>query len=478
LGLAPYGHTPISSKRQHRQPSSITTSQSWSRAHRIHMARKGSQPTQPAPEEQPRRSGRSKTLSQRAASNYSADQDDVSGTIPTSAAKKPKKQRQVSTLPNSAASQSGGDPPDKNDDTQRTPANDKSTGEPASGKKGDKTTKKRRNPDDNPDDAHPAKRLSNDEIKKLRKTIPTVTTSILQLQNDLGTIRTQVEKIESGVASKIEDCFKRYMPSGPKPSGQSSQSSRENSVENGIQPPPVHSPDVCKRWHWVERTQIAAICEGTFDIHNLPKLLRDDTARKRIRNRTVNGLVIPLDGGSIEFAEDATKLQSVFPTLQAFMTAFSIYISIRTTYAPAYAGPMLVWVERIHYYNSKGHRPGEKWPYVLNYIVDYFRLYQDASPEEWLKTDGELVSQHFAFSASPHEPAPPSLVKDQKSKLKPQNRNAAKFEQVCKNWNRPGGCQYQKKYGSSCPRLHQCWGCNDKSHTSSSCPTKPGLPPE
>ena len=196
--------------------------------------------------------------------------------------------------------------------------------------------------DTDPDDTNSAKRLSNDEIKKLRKTIPTITTSILQLQNDLGTIRTQVEKIESGVASKIEDCFKRYMPPGPKPSAQSAHSSRENSVEHGIQPSPVNSSDVCKRWHWVERTQIAAICEGSFDIHNLPKLLRDDSARKRIRNRTVNGLVIPLDGGSIEFAEDATKLQSIFPSLQAFMTAFAIYISIRSTYAPAYAGPMLV----------------------------------------------------------------------------------------------------------------------------------------
>ena len=123
------------------------------------------------------------------------------------------------------------------------------------------------------------------------------------------------------------------------------------------------------RWPWVDKTIIQSIADGEFDINSLPKLHREEAPRTRYTWKSTEGYCVPLDGGRPELVIGPTKMQSAFKDLATFLSAWLIYISIRSLFSPE-RGPVLTyWTERVVYYSQAGM----SFPSILRYVIAYFQ---------------------------------------------------------------------------------------------------------
>ena len=87
-----------------------------------------------------------------------------------------------------------------------------------------------------------------------------------------------------------------------------------------------------------------AIDLGNFDIHQLSKLQREQSARNRHLFKTTKRFQISFDG-KIEFITTHTKMLIVFPIPLFFLDAWVTYKAIRTQYHPEYASIFDDWIE-------------------------------------------------------------------------------------------------------------------------------------
>src|SRR5437762_272581 len=97
----------------------------------------------------------------------------------------------------------------------------------------------------------------------------------------------------------------------PSPLGDNCPSGLRNS---GTTPPPS-GDDVLSRWFWLDKSTVEAIDLGNFDINQLPKLQREESARNRYLAKAPDGFRMSLDGSKVELITTRTKLQSVFTNL-------------------------------------------------------------------------------------------------------------------------------------------------------------------
>lgn len=110
--------------------------------------------------------------------------------------------------------------------------------------------------------------------------------------------------------------------------------------------------DILSRWPWVERSLVEDIANGEFDIYDLPKLHRDEYLRNRHIARSVDGIMHPLSGGRPLIVQAKTKLQSSLRDFETLLSAWMIYVSIRTSYTPERGPGLAVWTERIAFHTS------------------------------------------------------------------------------------------------------------------------------
>src|SRR5579859_6298997 len=104
--------------------------------------------------------------------------------------------------------------------------------------------------------------------------------------------------------------------------------------------------DVLSRWFWIDKSLIEAIDLGNFDIHQLPKLQREEAARNRYLTKSAQGFQMSLDG-QVEFVTTRTKLLTAFPTPLSFVGAWETYKAVRTHFHPNYSSALNDWTERL-----------------------------------------------------------------------------------------------------------------------------------
>jgi hypothetical protein len=235
-----------------------------------------------------------------------------------------------------------------------------------------------------------------------------------------------------------------------------------------------HDPhDVLSRYSWVNKSVVQSIADGEFNIHDLPKLHQEEEPRERHGQKVTDGVHFPADGGKPELVTARTKMHTAFKDLTTFLSAWLVYISIRTSYAPDRAPGLAFWTERLVFYTQQGF----PWSVTLNYAIAYFTAHQNSPPETWYKvnTDRELAINHFAVARkNPPQTQAQSSVPHRSTSPKKSVSSLPIQEQTCSNWNRPnGGCTYKEKYGEPCPRKHRCNLCLNPAHKAADCPSKP-----
>ena len=242
-------------------------------------------------------------------------------------------------------------------------------------------------------------------------------------------------------------------------------------VEPMTNPPgniPTPAPhDILSRWPWVQRSLVENIANGEFDIYDLPKLHRDEYLRNRHIAKSVDSVVHPLSGGRPHIVHAKTKLQSSLRDFETLLSAWMVYVSIRTSYAPERSPGLALWTERVAFQVSLLY----EFSTIVNYFVAYFQKHQNSVPEAWFSPDSDLHSDHFGNAA---QRAVNSL---RSSSVKPSIRPAATrqitpipiTDQVCHSWNRPTGCKIKEQTKKDCLRRHICGKCFVPEHKEFEC---------
>jgi hypothetical protein len=234
---------------------------------------------------------------------------------------------------------------------------------------------------------------------------------------------------------------------------------------SGITPPPS-GDDVLSRWFWLDKSTVEAIDLGNFDINQLPKLQREESARTRYLAKAPDGFRMSLDGSKVELITTRTKLQSVFPTLQRFLSAWQIYISVRTQYHPEYSPGLAFWTERLIYRASI-----HPWDSVLNYAIAYFQAHQRDPPAYWFRPDSDLITDTIGST-----PSRPTAVLNTPLRYttSPSKATGGYGSNICQNWNR-SKCTVKETTGYDCIRRHVCNTCSKEDHRAPQCPQRPGV---
>jgi hypothetical protein len=165
----------------------------------------------------------------------------------------------------------------------------------------------------------------------------------------------------------------------------------------------------------------------------------------------------------MEVVTGHTKMLSLFPNCLAFLSAWQIYASVRTAYAPERGPGLAHWAERIVYYGQSGY----PWSSVLNYAISYFQMYQNEAPECWFSVDTELTQNFLVNSLAGKQPTTMPSTTNRK-------RTSTDFlpvnQQICRNWNH-SNCSGVMLNGQPCPRQHVCGVCKGN-HKSPQCTSK------
>jgi hypothetical protein len=230
----------------------------------------------------------------------------------------------------------------------------------------------------------------------------------------------------------------------------------------GTTPTPTPARDILSVWDWVDRTIIESIVNGSFDIQSLPKLQRDESARQRHTQQNVSAYVIPLDGNRPELLQGVSKLHKALADVAAFLSAWLVYVSIRTAFSPERASALIIWLDGFLSY----HRDGFLWNTCLNYFCAYFRIHQNGHPNEWLSMDPELVTRHLSV-AQRSTPMNRSASAS-RSSTKPHD-DLPLEQQICRGFNKEIGCKIRDNTGKHCQRKHICSTCNSATHKAFQC---------
>jgi hypothetical protein len=226
--------------------------------------------------------------------------------------------------------------------------------------------------------------------------------------------------------------------------------------------------NVLARWSWIDLPTAESIANGSFEINSLSKLHRDEGLRNRHVAKTFESFIIPLDGSKPELVSGRTKMQSAFRDLSTFLSAWLIYISVRTSYCPERGPGLASWTERLVFLSQCGY----PWSTILNYAIAYYGDHQNSPIEAWFKVDAELIANHFGISqqrSSNQSSAKLITSSSGGSSVGPSKTVQAsyaipKHRQICLNYNRDR-CTNPCATG----RRHVCAICA-KDHAASHCP--------
>ena len=305
----------------------------------------------------------------------------------------------------------------------------------------------------------------------------TLSTRVDELNTDTAAELANFDENLQANTRRLDDLFamlqqiQQALPQGSPPT---TQGVGPGFYQSGTaQTPPLVQPmqlsqDVLSRWHWVSKSTVESIANGSFDIYELPKLHRDQTLRDRYIQKNIEGIIQPLNGSKPQILHARTKLQNTFNELDALLPAWLIYASIRGAFVPQRGPGLLVWSERLVGYNRLKYNFTD----ILDYFVAYFQKHQNSPPEQWFQADTELHTEHLGNSTQKAF-AKNATGSPHKQSMKPSlSAGDAKTmaSQICHAFNRPTGCKLKEKTGNDCLRRHVCTSCKAPGHTSYACP--------
>ena len=91
---------------------------------------------------------------------------------------------------------------------------------------------------------------------------------------------------------------------------------------------------VLSRWPWVDPSIVEDISNGKFNIYDLPKWHCDEYLRNKHIAKSVDSVVHPLSSGRPHMVQAKTKLQSSLKDFGTFLSAWMVYVSIRSIFEP------------------------------------------------------------------------------------------------------------------------------------------------
>ena len=196
---------------------------------------------------------------------------------------------------------------------------------------------------------------------------------------------------------------------------------------------------------------VESIANGMFDIYSLPKLHREEHLRFRHTTKSTEGLFMAINGTQFEHVIGRTRMESAFPQITSFLTAWQVYTAVRISFNNERAASINYWTERI-IVRANNH----PWLSVLNYAVAFFQKYQNAPPDAWFNTDLELIADHLITPSHPKAANNPGTS----YKASPKKSDNPFHSNICQNWNHPKrGCSTKERSGIECTRLHVCYTC-------------------
>jgi hypothetical protein len=202
------------------------------------------------------------------------------------------------------------------------------------------------------------------------------------------------------------------------------------------------------RWPWVNNSTIESIANGKFNIYDLPKLHRLESARNGYTSLVVEGVTFSASSAYPQFRLAGTNFHSYFKTYESWSTAWNVYVAIRLSYAPEPGPGFAMFNECL----AKFCQLGYEFSTVLDYAVAFFRKHQNSPSEIWFNLDIQLYSEHFVNAVA---------LKSTEACAGRSTEAASTdiSDQICNNWNRRKGCTFL-----NCLRRHVCRRCESADH--------------
>ena len=218
------------------------------------------------------------------------------------------------------------------------------------------------------------------------------------------------------------------------------------------------------QWDWVEKSVLTTITDLEFDVTNLYKLTPpEDTIlfNLNLETATYGGLLIGTDG-VVSSVTAMSKIEKTLPSFAHWLSAFSVYASIRTAYdTTGTMGPALfLFMREMNHYQLNFD-----WPQVLRYFFETFRRYQALPASMWTEPYIKAYTKHLHHNTVPAVPSTSTTANrshKSPSKLTPQRGSSPakkrytaeeKAQQICQAYNlEDKGCKSVCPYG----RRHVC----------------------
>jgi hypothetical protein len=214
------------------------------------------------------------------------------------------------------------------------------------------------------------------------------------------------------------------------------------------------------QWDWVEKSVLTTITDLEFDVTNLYKLTPPEDAilfNLNLEAAAHGGLLIGTDG-SISAVTAMSKLDKTLPSFTHWLSAFSVYASIRAAYdKTGTMGPALfLFMREINHYQLAFH-----WSQVLRYFLETFRRYQALPASAWSEPYFKAFAKHLRHTIAPtasststttnrsHQ-SPSSKMTSQRGSSPAKRKYTAeeKAQQICQAYNlEDKGCKPVCPYG-------------------------------
>ena len=132
--------------------------------------------------------------------------------------------------------------------------------------------------------------------------------------------------------------------------------------------------NVLKWWPWIDQAIVDSISNDIFNINNLSKLYHEDDSRNHhIKSMIKNNLISFNKNKQSKIIINKIKIYKIFKESNIFFVIWEVYILIHIIYTSKRTPDLILFNERIYYILLLNY----SWNSILNYIIVFFRKYQD-----------------------------------------------------------------------------------------------------
>jgi hypothetical protein len=215
---------------------------------------------------------------------------------------------------------------------------------------------------------------------------------------------TKIEILAAAIASRLQPVIGPAAP-GPSAAAQASWPAMPTLNANDNTP-----SNLTSQWNWIEDSVLTSIIDLKFDPINLHKLSppEDVTHFNLSLEATAYGGFLVSKDGSVTAITGPAKLDKSLPTFAHWLSAFSVYASIRASYdRTGEMGPALfMFIREMNHYQLSF-----PWPQVLRYFLETFREYEKKSASVWREPFYRAYAKHMHHNTAPSTSAGASTAR-------------------------------------------------------------------